>query len=171
MLSFIFITASTFFTTYLFYKIDAHKIICENIERKYRKWKKINNLVSAHHKDLVSIYGISMKMILQALYLAFIQYLNNSVKKIDKNTYLVEYIVGGKVYKMLVLPKKGPSPIIQIRNEDDKDITDDILPYCGPNYDWHHVGIIPQFFNCEKMTFELDDGTQKIFNELDYINI
>jgi hypothetical protein len=79
--------------------------------------------------------------------------------------------IKGKVYKMVVLPTRGPSPIIQIRNQDEKDITDDILPYFGPNYDWHRVSIIPQFFMCEKMTFELEDGTQKIFNELDYINI
>jgi hypothetical protein len=171
MISFIFITCSTFFTTFLFYKIDAHKIICENVKRKYIKWQKINNLVSSHHKDLISIYRISIKMIFQALYLALIQYLNNSVTKIDKNTYLVEYVVGGKVYKMIVLPKKGPSPIIQIRDHNEKDITDYILPYFGPNYDWHHVGIIPQFFACEKMTFELDDGSQKIFDELEYINI
>ena len=171
MISFILITCSTFFTTFLFYKIDAHKIIYDNVERKYKKWQKINNLVSTQHKDLVSIYGISIKMIFQALYLALIQYLNNSVKKLDKNTYLVEYIIKGKVYKMIVIPTRGPSPIIQIRDHTEKDITDYILPYFGPNYDWHRVGIIPQFFACEKMTFELDDGTQKIFNELDYINI
>ena len=110
-------------------------------------------------------------MIFQALYLSLIQYLNNSVKKLDKNTFLVEYIIKGKVYKMIVIPTKGPSSIIQIRNQDEKDITDHILPYFGPNYDWHRINIIPQFFTCERMTFELDDGAQKIFNELEYINI
>lgn len=171
MLSFIFITASSFFSTYLFYKIDAHNIIYNMVDRKYKKWKKINNLVSSHHENLISVYGISIKMIIQALYLALIQYLNNYVKKLDKNTYLVEYIIGGKIYKMIVLPKRGPNTILQIRDHTEKDITDEILPYFGPNYDWHNVSVIPQFFNCEKMTFELDDGTQKIFNELDYIDI
>ena len=171
MLSFIFITASTFLTTYLFYKIDAHNILYNIVDRKYKKWKKINNLVSSHHGNLLSIYGISVKMIIQAFYIALIQYLNNYVTKLDKNTYLVEYIIGGKIYKMIVLPKRGPNTIIQIRDHNEKDITDEILPYFGPNYDWHRVNLIPQFFKCEKMTFELDDGTQKIFNELDYVDI
>jgi hypothetical protein len=141
------------------------------VDRKYKKWKKINNLVSSQHKDLISIYGISIKMIFQALYLAFTQYLTNSVKKLDKNVYLVEYIIGGKVYKMIVMPKRGPNPVVQIRDENEDDITDNIIPYFGPNYNWHMVNIIPQFFKCKKMTFELDDGTQKIFDELEYINI
>jgi hypothetical protein len=72
---------------------------------------------------------------------------------------------------MIVIPKKGPSPIIQVLNQDDIDITDYVMPYYGPNYDWHSINFIPQFFRCKEMVFEMDDGTEKIFGELDYINL
>lgn len=158
-------------TSYFIYKTDTHNIIYNAVERKYKKWKKINSLVASRHENLSDIYYISIKMILQAIYLSFVQYLNNSVRKLDKNTYEVSYIIGAKSYKMIAIPKKGPCPIIQIRDENDDDLTDYILPYYGPNYDWHSIKFIPQFFKCKKLIFEMDDGNQKVFNQLDYIEI
>jgi len=154
-------------TSAFLYKMDIHN----TCDRKYKKWKKITSLVSTTHKSQISIYYVSIQMIFKALYLSFIQYLNNSVKRIDKNTYEVEYVINEKLYKMIVIPKKGPISFIEIRDENDIDMTEFILPYYGPNYDWHSIGIIPQFFKCKKLTFEMDDGTQKIFDELDYIQI
>lgn len=162
--------ATTVVTSAVFcYKFDVYSIVCNTCERKYRKWKTINDLVSSKYENLYDVYMVSIEMILKSVYLSFIQYLNNSVTKLDKNTYQVEYVIGGKLYKMIVIPKKGPSPVIQIRNHENKDITDFILQYYGPNYDWHSVRFIPQFFHCRSMTFEMDDGTEKVFEELDYI--
>ena len=158
-------------TTYIMYKIQAQNIIYNSITRKYKKWRKLKNLVSSQHKDLVDIYSISFKMILQALYISLLQYFNDSVKKLDKNTYQIEYVVSGKLYKMICIPKKGPCPILQIRDENENDITEEILPYYGPNYDWYSISFIPQFFKCKKLIFELDNGEQKIFDELEYINL
>jgi hypothetical protein len=158
-------------TSVFLYKMDIHNKLYSTCDRKYKKWKKITNLVSTTHKSQLSIYSVSIQMIFKALYLSFIQYLNNSVKRIDKNTYEVEYVINGKLYKMIVIPKKGPMSFIEIRDENDIDMTEFILPYYGPNYDWHSIGIIPQFFKCKKLTFEMDDGTQKVFEELDYIEL
>jgi hypothetical protein len=95
--------------------------------------------------------------------------LNNSVKKLDKHTYEVEYVVGGKIYRMIVIPKRGPPHIIQATDQDGRDITDNLLPYYGPNYDWHSIHFIPQFFNCDRITFILSDGSEKTFEEHNYI--
>ena len=166
---FIFIIIGIFTSAFL-YKIDFHNIVYNTCDRKYKKWKKITNLVGSTHESSLSIYAISIKMIIHALYLSFIQYLNNSVSKLDKNIYEVSYIIGGKKYKMITIPKKGPTPFIQIRDEHDNDITEFILPYYGPNHDWHSVSVIPQFFKRKRLIFEMEDGSQKIFEELDYIN-
>lgn len=171
MLSVFATTLVTGFSTYLFYKIDGHNIIYHTVERKYRKWKRINKLVSSHHDSIIDIYSISFKMVLKAMKLALAQYLNDSVKKLDKNTYELQYIINGKLYKMIIIPKKGPSPIIQIRDDNDTDVTEEILPYYGPNYNWHSISIIPQLFKCKSLTFELADGDTKTFSELDYIEI
>ena len=158
-------------TSIFLYKMDIHNKVYNTCDRKYKKWKKITSLVSTTQQSKLSIYSVSIQMILKALYLSFIQYLNNSVKRIDKNTYEVEYVINGKIYKMIVIPKKGPMSFIEIRDENDIDMTEFILPYYGPNYDWHSIGFIPQFFKCKKLTFEMDDGSQKIFDELDYIEL
>ena len=65
---------------------------------------------------------------------------NNSqnVQKIGKNLYEVEYKIKGKQYKMMVSPKRGPPKIVSIFDKDGNDITDCIMPYLGPNYDWSH---------------------------------
>ena len=156
-------------TTFLIYKTESHSIIYNSIKRKYNKWTKLKKLVSTQHKDIKDVYYVSFKMVAQAIYISFIQYLNNSVKRIDKNTYQIEYVLGGKHYKMICIPKKGPSPIIQIRDEKDNDLTEEILPYYGPNHDWYSINFIPQFFKCKKLIFELENGEEKVFNELDYI--
>jgi hypothetical protein len=169
MITFAFITITSFTVSYLFYKIDAHNIIYNSIDRKYRKWKKLNRLISSQHKTTFSVYSVSLEMVLKTLYISFLQYMNTSVTKLDKNTYEIDYVVGGKLYRMIAIPKKGPCPILQIRDEYDNDITNRILPYYGPNYDWYSISFIPQFFKCKIMVFAMQDGQEKIFNEHDYI--
>lgn len=166
----IFITISTLVLSYFLYKIDALNIIGNTVSRKYKKWKKINDLVASKHTSIFDIYRVSLQMILQVMYASTVQYLLNNIKKLDKHTYQVDYVINGKLYKMIVIPKKGPCPILQIRNENEEDLTDYILPYYGPNYDWHSIKIIPQFFRCKQLIFEMDDGFQKEFGTLDYID-
>jgi hypothetical protein len=47
-------------------------------------------------------------------------------------------------------------------------VTDIVLPYMGPNYDWHKVPIDPSFFNNTAfLTFEMADGTeQTVFSNI-----
>ena len=155
---------------FLLYKIDTHKIAYSICEKKHKSWNRITNLVESKHSSKLIIYTISIKMIIQAMYLSFVQYLNNSVRKLDKNTYEVEYIIGGKTYKMVVVPKKGPNHILHIIDENDDDLKDLILPYYGPKYDWHSNKLIPEFFGRKKLVFHLDDGTEKTFFNQDFIN-
>ena len=49
--------------------------------------------------------------------------------KLIKNTYEVSYIINGKLYKMIVTPVRGPTPILSITNEHDNNIIDEIIPY------------------------------------------
>jgi len=167
MISIILITS----LSYLFYKIDVHNIIFNSLERKYRKWQKINNLVSSRYETSLEVYKISITMVCKAIYISLLQYINNSVKQIDKNIYEINYVIEGIFYKMIVIPKKGPHPILQIRNENHVDITDNILPYYGPCHDWHSITVIPQFFKCKTLIFDMSDGTEKTFGELEYIDL
>lgn len=90
--------------------------------------------------------------------------MNNTIKKIDKNTYELTYIINGNIYKMIVKPIRGPKPILQIIDDESNDITDDVLPYLGPNFNWHGHKFSLDFFNKKEITFQMFDGTTKTYN-------
>jgi hypothetical protein len=161
-----FIIIAAFGTIY-FYKNKIYDFL--NI--KYNKWISLNNLVSSQHNSKIMIKIISLQMIFKSLYLSFIQYMNNSIIKIDKNSYELSYIIHGKLYKMIIKPIRGPVPILCVTNENNIDITEQILPYLGPNNDWHGKKYYPDFFGHKRLNIELLDGTKKNFNNSDTITI
>ena len=161
-----FIIISAFGTIY-FYKNKIYDFLII----KYNKWISLNNLVSSQHNSKIMIKIISLQMIFKSLYLSFIQYMNNSIIKIDKNSYELSYIVHGKLYKMIIKPIRGPVPILCVTNENNIDITEQILPYLGPNNDWHGKKYYPDFFKHKTLNIELLDGSKKTFNHSDTITI
>jgi hypothetical protein len=114
-------------------------------------------------KTCLKISYIGIKTIFTYFYISFLQYVNSTVKQIGKNTYEITYIINGNTYKMIVSPLKGPSPVLQIIDHNLNDVTDEILPYLGPERNWHGKPISLDFFNKESLTFEMADGTSKIF--------
>jgi len=128
------------------------------------KWRDLNSLVSTRNKNIIKVLYISLTMILQALYLSFLQYMNSTIQKIGKNKYEISYTVNGKIYKMLVTPKRGPSPILEIRDEKtEDDLTNKILPYFGPDYKCHGTSLYPELLGYNGLVFELADGTERVF--------
>jgi hypothetical protein len=150
---------------FLMYKIQAHLIICDAVTVRYRKWKKLNNLVAMTEKNNRVVIWTSLKMLLHAMYISFLQYMNNTVRRIDNKTYEVTYVIDGKMYKMIVKPKRGPTPVLQVSNEEQLDVTNTIIPYMGPEYNWHRVKLSPQFFGYKSLTFELMDGSEQTYEE------
>jgi hypothetical protein len=159
---FIFITS-----LYFIYKIQLFLIL----KQKYKKWNNLNSLVSTRKTNNFDIYWYSVKIICRMLYLSFIQYLNTSVVKITKGRYIISYVVNGKMYKMVVKPLRGPSPILQIINDNMEDVTEDIIPYLGPDNDFHKINYNPVFFNYDYLTFEMSNGNQINFSKNDVLKI
>lgn len=163
------ISSVVFISIPVLIKLDFHNIIYNTIEYKYSRWKQLNTLVSAKHGKKYMIILVSIAMILKMLYLNFIQYLNNSVKKIGKNMYEVSYVVNGKFYKMIVSPTRGPAQILQVTDQDNNDVTDDILSYVGPRYDWHNTKFSPNFWGYTSLTFQMHDGNEVFINKDDFL--
>jgi hypothetical protein len=143
------------------YYLNKFFIVQEAVMYRYNRWKSLNELVSKRQKNKFLIFVTSFKMIMQAFYISFLQYMNNTIRKLDHKTYEVTYVIDGKTYKMIVVPKRGPAPILQISNDEDEDVTEEILPYMGPQYDWHCKNITPRFFGYKSLTFQLCDGTEQ----------
>ena len=97
--------------------------------------------------------------------------MNNSVTKFNNKTYEVSYVINGKLYKMLVVPKRGPLPVLQISDESQNDVTDHILPYMGSRYDWYGENLNPKYFGYKSLTFELSDGNEYTFTNDSNMNI
>ena len=154
------------------YKSDTYNVIKDKLSEKYYKWRNLTNFIS-NTKDTNHLQTnlITIKILLQAVYIAFIQYMNKSVVKLNHKTYEVSYSINGKLYKMIVSPKRGPEYILQVSNEKQNDITSIVIPYLGPNYDWHNKSFTPNFFNCKLLNFELNDGSEKTFYENQIIDL
>ena len=159
------------FTLGTFISLDGHKIVKNRIIKSYKDWKQLNNLVSSQYKNVFAICWYSLVMINKALYLSFIQYMNNSVRKLDNKVFEVSYIINGKIYKIWVQPKKGPSLVLQVSDENQEDITDEIIPYLGPCNNWHGRLFSSKDFKKKSLTFELSNGEERTFEDGDSFNL
>jgi hypothetical protein len=154
---------------FMLFILDGHKIVYNIVIPRYNRLRRLNILMSSQYKNIYKILWYSFIMICKALYINFIQYVNNTVRMIDHKTYEITYVIGGKMYKMLVTPPRGPSPILQVSNDKSEDVTDLILPYLGPNFDWHGKNFSPNFFGYISLTFEFSDGSEKTFEGLNNV--
>jgi hypothetical protein len=114
---------------------------------------------------------VTVMVLLEAIYITLIQKLNKSVKKIDRTTFELTYVINGKLYRMRVRPKRGPSPVMQISNEEQIDVTDQVLPYMGPSYDWHKNTFSPNCFGHQTLVFEFSDGSETTFEEKSTVSL
>jgi hypothetical protein len=123
-------------------------------------------MISLKYKSPIIINMISFYMIIKYMYYYIIQYFTSNVKKIDKNTYEITYIISGKIYRMRVKSKRGPNIYKKIENEKGEDVTH-ILSFFGP----HSVKLSPLTFQHKKLVFYSIYDERKIFENNDTIDI
>jgi hypothetical protein len=152
------------FSVASFYFHDAIKDKCKKIKSFY-------DLVSMHHSKIGTILYVMICVLVKSLYLSFIQKINKTMKQIDKNTFELTYTVNHQNYKMLIKMKRGPRRLLYAFDENNKDITDIIQMYYGPNEDFHHNKFTPGFFGLENLTLSLSDGSESSFTKTDAIII
>lgn len=154
-----------------FFYLDGHLIVKNSAIVKWKKFRKINRLVSTNYKGFFIILWISIYMVIQALWINFIQYMNSSVVQLNGCKYEISYVIKGKIYKMIVKPIKGPKRVLLISDDMENDITHHIGPYLGPEENFHNKMFTPDFFNKKELIFQLSDGTELVFNQFDNIII
>ena len=132
----------------------------------HRKWVRLKLLVSSTETDTYAVYSVSAKIVLQLIHVEILKWFKpDSVKKLGKNIYELSYDLNNKQYKMLLTPYRGPRPVLQIIDDKNNDVTDIVLPYMGPRYDWHGHPISPSFFNTKYLTINWSDGTTENLQE------
>lgn len=155
-------------STITFFLLEGHLIVSNIVSKYYRRIKFLNSVIPINYTNFC---WYTVVMFFKLMYISFIQYINKSVRIVGKNTYEVSYIINGKLYKMIVNVERGPSPILQISDENFEDITDEILPYLGPSNNWHKRKFCAFDFDKNSLTFELSNGEERIFEKEEIINI
>ena len=151
------------------YSNNAYKkSIREYINIKYKKWVNLNYMMSTKYKSPIVVKIMSMFMIYKFFYLNLLQYLTNSVVKIDKNSYEVNYIINGKLYKMVVKTERGPLSYDQILNDENENIIEEVMSYYGPHYK-NQIKLKPAFFKTTNLRLVCFDESEIIFTEHDKI--
>ena len=144
-------------------KLDAFRIVGNSCSHGYSQWKKVNKLVETREKNGVKIALKSMKIMLDTLYLSLIQYLNSSVRRIDRKKYEISYTIEGRTYRYVARASRGPQPVDIVLDETGNDVTEAVLQYLGPRRDWHGDRLTPASFGANALVFYLQEGEQITF--------
>jgi hypothetical protein len=132
------------------------------------KINELYNSVKLQHKTVPKSLFHTTKIIIQSYTNSLFDKKDHAKIKIDKDKIIISYFFKNKKYKIPINSRKKPNNIISIKNENDEDITDYILPFMGPSLDFHNQSIKPIDLNLNKMIINTITG-QLIFNSNDYI--
>jgi hypothetical protein len=153
------------------YAFDGHTIVKEAVVTKYRRFRDLNKLVETRYKTIGMILWVSCCMVAKMYWMNFLHWANNSIEHVDHKTVIVSYVLNGKLYHMVVRPRRGPTSVLLVTDQDSNDVSDTIIPFMGPNQDWHGREFTPSFWQKKSLTFELANGNQKIFAEHEKIEV
>jgi len=153
------------------YTTQIHSHTYNVIVDKYRRFRKLNKLVASKYKTNWEIFYHSIELIGRSSWTNLIQWLNGNVKKVDRNLYEITYAINGRLYKMLIKQIRGPVPIKMVLDKDGNDITDKVLPYIGPQHDFHSAELYPNFFSTEKLCFLSHDDSMIEFESDDVLTL
>lgn len=143
--------------TALFFMIGGIDVIREIIKRKARQLRFAKAM-----SPVVKSMGI---LVAKTLYLSFIQYMNTSVIKIDNDTYVLSYVIEGILYRTIITPSKLGPPVLLVSDNASNDVSDIVLPYLGPIYNWHGLALTPASLGFDKLIFEMSDGNELVFEK------
>jgi hypothetical protein len=160
-----FITSISFIFGGYYYIKKLHP---EYIKIKYQKWVNLNSMMATKYKSPIKVKIMSVYMIFKFFYLQTLQYLTNTVVKLDKNSYEISYLINGKIYKMVVKTDRGPLNYYKILNDKNENITDEISQYYGPHYK-NQIKLTPDFFKTSSIKLVFFDETEKVFTKHDKI--
>jgi len=98
-------------------------------------------------------------------------YLTYRSTEMVHGAYRVEYEVGNHSYVLFQKPKRGPTGITEVRDQDGAIITDEFIRYYGPQRDFHGFKLMPKHMNLQQLLITLDDERSLTFAENDVITI
>lgn len=139
----------------------------------YNDFYSLNMFIAKKNKDrtAIGVFWISTCIVAKMYRMRFVSWINDSIVHIDKRRAAVTYILNGKPYKIIIRHTKGPCHVLSIHDEIGQDVTLDVVPYMGPNHDWHGHDYTPAFWNRKSLSFHVNDGRTLTFQHNESINV
>lgn len=104
---------------------------------------------------VICVYNYAVTRVRMRLY---------SPTKMDKkNCYYTEFYHSSNLYRVPLLITRGIMDKPQFKDINGVDISDQILPFAGPNYNFYGMDITPQFFNLTELTVIRNEVETKIY--------
>jgi hypothetical protein len=88
------------------------------------------------------------------IYIKFRLFPKIPLQRFNKKYLKIPYEHHGKKYYYLLKSKNNSQPIKYIKNQDEIDVTDTILPYLGPHLDCHGAILYPKDFGYSSIKIE-----------------
>jgi len=106
------------------------------------------------------------------LYELYYNYRYNPLKVKNNGFCKLKYIIGLKEYVILIKHRSllNDNRFCIFFDDLNNDITQKIIPYLGPNFDWHNQLYTPKILGYNKLIIKKYEHIM-IFNENDVINI
>lgn len=147
---------------------DQYRQHIKVLEGQYNRIKKLREM----KKTMNIQFNFKMFMTIcwllwTTMWMMISQRLNNNVEQIGKNKYVVKFVIGGKRYSTVIKHNPGPSPVLQVVDNDDNDITYIVEPYILFNS--HEI--TPGELGYENMSLMTNDGSDINIDKNDKIKI
>lgn len=126
--------------------------------------------VASHNKGYVDGMWAFLCLLTDVALEHLKKYFSN-VRYIDHGLHEITYHIGGNEYKMIVHTQQDPSNLLMVTDGMGQDVTNKVVPYLGPNEDWHHSLFTPCALNFEQLTFQFLDGPDQTFRGAEVIQL
>jgi hypothetical protein len=122
-------------------------------------------------KPVCKAYTMTMIIWMCLFYKMVLQTLRGTLKSIGRNKHEVCYYIGMRRYKLHLNTRSLPSTVIQITDENEDNVTEDVMEYMGPRHDFHNIKYSPSDLGYQSLDFYMIDGETKTFSEKETINL
>lgn len=75
-----------------------------------------------------------------------------------KGQYELRYILNDRLYKIKIRAHRGPRTVVTVEDGWGVDVTDMVIPYMGPNEDYHGQRITPKQLGYDALTITRRNG-------------
>ena len=105
------------------------------------------------------------------MFIRCLQYFDPRVRKLSKNKFEINYVLGNKLYKFQTKIQRGPENILQVIDKDYNDVTKFVKPWLGPNRDFHNIKYTPLSLGFKELVFQMATGDEITFSESQIIEL